>query len=371
MIEAFADGIALSFPATEIAAFRAPGSVFDLCDLDRDALSAPLRAAILVIEQLGPTDAPIRVVVRPEMFTHAETEQWLGSKLDAIADHVCISDGSTIRMLPGFRNHVFFYLEAEEMAAAGRMTLFKRAPELFATMTSQINSAITSRAAGSSPICLASPLPATTNEQTTPPTLLPLYLNRHSPLDSYARATLLQPVDPERFEAFEHIEYCVVTDRGHAARPIAAEISRRILDAYTRTDKLLLLWVPQHRVENGADQVQSDATRFLRRLAGSPKMLPRLPANNVVLVIDDPWHMVARALPRAPNLVIDPAFETWRFAEILASCVGPITYLADREGTSRLPASIRAVEKAFGRSVQILPLRSDAAERSRVGGAAA
>ena len=65
-------------------------------------LSADLRTALLLILRVYyPSRVPVRVVARPEIFTHGDAERWLRARLDNVTQHLCISDGTTIKLLPG------------------------------------------------------------------------------------------------------------------------------------------------------------------------------------------------------------------------------------------------------------------------------
>ncbi len=68
----------------------------------------------------------------PEIFTHGESLAWLARKLGGARDHLAFSDGSTVRILPGMRNHVFFYAQSRLSDGEALARLERRAGELLA-----------------------------------------------------------------------------------------------------------------------------------------------------------------------------------------------------------------------------------------------
>ena len=135
--------LAISLPASELAKAQLPGSIFAARDLTSAPLSGELRRAIALIEGVCAQSgfAPT-FVARPEIFTHGESFAWLMRKLGGVRDHLAFSDGSTVRIIPGLRNHVFFYGLSRHEDGAGLERLERRAGELLAGLTSQINSAL-------------------------------------------------------------------------------------------------------------------------------------------------------------------------------------------------------------------------------------
>src|SRR5579862_8407822 len=104
------EDLAVSLPARELAKVELAGSVFSVDALDGEPISEALRFAIDLL-RMATEDAggSLRFIARPEMFTHGETVAWLRAELGSARNHVCISDASCIRVIPGFQNHVFFY----------------------------------------------------------------------------------------------------------------------------------------------------------------------------------------------------------------------------------------------------------------------
>ena len=105
----FESGLLVSLPALELRNIALTASLFDRGALIGSRLSDPLQAAIATLDEAQAAKAPLLFVARPEMFTDGATLDWLTARCGGIVDHLDISDGFTIKLLPGFRNHVFFY----------------------------------------------------------------------------------------------------------------------------------------------------------------------------------------------------------------------------------------------------------------------
>ena len=81
-------------------------------------------------------------VARPEIFTHGESRAWLDKRLGGVKDHLALSDGTTIRLIPGLRNHVFLFGLGRAADGEALQRLERRAPELFGSLHSQVNTAL-------------------------------------------------------------------------------------------------------------------------------------------------------------------------------------------------------------------------------------
>ena len=138
-----AAGLAVSLPGAELDELDLPGSVCGPEPVLAGELSAELRAALLlVLEACRRRRVPVQVVARPEIFTHGEAERWLRARLGRVVEHLCLSDGTTIKRLSGCRTHVFFYQLGRHANYAALRRLSERAPELVACVESQVNTAL-------------------------------------------------------------------------------------------------------------------------------------------------------------------------------------------------------------------------------------
>lgn len=147
-------GLIVSLPARELADFRPSGSVFEEGELRKAVLSEELMAALAAVKQLCTSrKLPLRFLARPEIFTHGDSLAWLRARLGSIKDHLCISDGHAVRLIPSLRNHLFLYRLGCYESAVALHRLNHCAPELLGAMSSQVNTAMVfgRKAKGSSP----------------------------------------------------------------------------------------------------------------------------------------------------------------------------------------------------------------------------
>jgi hypothetical protein len=125
---------------------RLPGSLFAWRDL-RDAVLPPdLRLAVwLVMQTAALNRTQVRFLARPEIFTGGAPRAWLDARLGTVRDHLILSDGQTLRLLPGLDNHLFFYARGRVAAEAALNRLIGLAPEIFAGLASQVNRTLSLR----------------------------------------------------------------------------------------------------------------------------------------------------------------------------------------------------------------------------------
>lgn len=136
-------GLIVSLPARELAGFRPSGSFFEADELGKVVLSQELRSALIATTQLcAARKLPLRLLARPEIFTHGDSLAWLQARLRGIKDHLCISDGRAVRPVASLRNHLFLYRLGCHESAVALHRLNHCAPELLRTMTSQVNTAM-------------------------------------------------------------------------------------------------------------------------------------------------------------------------------------------------------------------------------------
>ena len=104
------DSVVISLPGTEVHHMKLKGSITDPEDVFANPISAPLRSALqLLCEHARRHGMPVACVARPELFTNGRSAKWLRERVTKAAQHVCLSDGSTVEHLPGMPTHVFFY----------------------------------------------------------------------------------------------------------------------------------------------------------------------------------------------------------------------------------------------------------------------
>lgn len=145
----FGVSLLASLPGSVIEGLRLPGSLFGREALRDAVLPAELRAAIALVAQAAEArSVPLQFVARPEIFTHGRSRAWLDDRIGGARDHVVITDGRTLRTLPGLRNHLFFYPRGVPSREAALRRLVGIAPELFGGLASQINGGLAFRCGG-------------------------------------------------------------------------------------------------------------------------------------------------------------------------------------------------------------------------------
>lgn len=136
----------VSVPATQIAGLALPGSVFGWSVLRDAKLDPALRLALrLVVAQAEAARQRLLFVARPEIFTQGRPRAWLDERIGDAADHLILTDGTTLRTLPGLRNHMFFYKRGVPAQEDALRDLAALVPELLASLTSQVNGALAFR----------------------------------------------------------------------------------------------------------------------------------------------------------------------------------------------------------------------------------
>ncbi len=147
--------VVLSVPPHEIAEVAVPGSIFELSVLLRSVLSPELRLAVELIavhavSRRGTTypslgtailslGTAIRCVARPEIFAHGPPLDWLMSRLEGVTDHYSLSDGTSLKLIPTVRNHLFTYGLQSHRRHVDFRKLLRRAPEMLGQFASQVN----------------------------------------------------------------------------------------------------------------------------------------------------------------------------------------------------------------------------------------
>ncbi len=136
-------GLVVSLPGSAMLRLQTPGTLFSVHDLDALVLPPDLRVATrLVAEAATAAGRPLRFIARPEMYTHGALSEGLHAQLGGIADHLALSDGHSCRLLPGLRNHLFFYRRTRPEAVDALRALVARSPEIFCQLETQVNGAL-------------------------------------------------------------------------------------------------------------------------------------------------------------------------------------------------------------------------------------
>lgn len=341
--------ICVSLPAKDITALSLSGSVFEPRELDHATLSPDLRDAIDLIQVATEAGGgTMRCLAHPEIFTHGDSLAWLRATLGDARDHVCISDGSGIRVVPGMDNHVFFYAlgRAAHLEAAQR--LFKRAPELFSSLTSQINTAIRVRgftSVGAPPTLHIQPDDTPAGP---PPRMLAFYVNPVSPAESADRI-LARP--PLVFADVGDSPLILVplTQVAIADRAFMDHVAQLVRKAYFETSVRMVLGLPP---PDGADQSDSDRLfRVIDAFSRAKAAIPRVPAANVAFSSAPFPHL--EPLPAGSTLLAHDSVEVWRTSAAYLRRFD-VTQVAKARGQRFEIGAARLLANVLGRPPKII-----------------
>jgi hypothetical protein len=279
-------GLAVSLPPSELSRGSFAGSVFTKESLASAPISEEIRLAIDLLAALCvERDVPLRFVARPEIYCEGDTLGWLMERLDGVEDHVSLSDGTAITVIPPLRNHVFFFglnRQADQMAL-GRLA--SRVPEFIASLASQVNTAISFHASTHTVL-----LPSSLIHGRIPPTtgeyeLYGFYLNRLSVEDSINRIALRGLIVFDALTALSKVTYVLLTEVSLTDREFMDILACLVARTFFEPDSGLIIRLAPHKIgDDAAEQQMRDA---LGALQHSQIAIPRLPASNIFFATAD------------------------------------------------------------------------------------
>ncbi len=306
-----APGLAVSLPARELAEDPPPGSLFGTEHLAEARISSDLRVAVGLIDTAcRRRNLPLVFVARPEIFTHSASLAWLQGKLGGVENHLCISDGMAIRVVPSMRNHMFLYRQGIQANTDAFGRLMRRAPELISTLRAQVNTAYGVRLGQQR---LAPPTVVIAGESGQPAQAAELYrfyLNRHTAPQSALLSIAAGPLGPDHIAAFTRIVYVPLTEVAARDRAFAQVLGPLLLAAYFDPATCVLLRLPQL-----AAPLVPVSERIAVALAGlcvAPCTIPRVLADNILYVTEDPGADWLHGAGATVDLVAHESFDFWR-----------------------------------------------------------
>jgi hypothetical protein len=299
----FESGLLVSLPASELPNIELTASLFGRPVLYGAQLSDLLQEAIGSLEA---AKAPLLFVARPEMFADGATLEWLTARCGGVVDHLNISDGLTVKLLPGFRNHVFFYGlgRREDHEALGRLE--GRLPEIFSQVHCQVNTALSfrwkdkfiqpqtlvmnGRSGGDAPDCK----------------LRRLFLNRYSPDDSADRTLSFALVEPPA-SRFRELHYIRLTERGLRNADCARDIADLAARIFVDPTKCAIFVTPR-----GTASPRDRLRALAAGLVDGGVHLPGATVPNILTAPEDLPAEALRAMSDVRHLIVDDADDFWR-----------------------------------------------------------
>jgi hypothetical protein len=302
----------ISVPARELQPLRVRNSIFPVDLLLAAPISEPLRNAALVVRQSAlAAGTEMSVLVRPEIYTHGELLDWLRARAGDVSVHIHLSDGSTIKIVPGLSNHLFFYGGAAGRSLQALMELVERAPELGSALDSQINSAFRlcpgTAADRSPPSSILSPH-SEIDDGEDAPLLYSSYFNRHSVEDSLNRVMEWGAIPKPVWEG--QIRYFVATEAALLDRPLVSSLARAVETAFYGSGQRVLIALPSAGDQTG---FRERAGHLISQLIATEIILPRVRSESVLLCdaeVPAEWFVDQTA-----QLVAHDSFPFWNHTQ--------------------------------------------------------
>ena len=332
----------ISVPPDELKCAELPGSLFEAAQLHRMPISDALkRAAGLVATACR---HPV-CLVRPEIFTHGQARQWLNARLNGTRHHICLSDGTSVKVIEGLDNHVFFYGLGQRKGSAGLQNLSSWAPEIFSHVRSQINSFHAVVLAGrlvQPPTRLSLPRSRVPAVQ---PEMYRYVFNPQCPQEC-ARLMVEAGSDPKpTLDEFKELIYIPLSESGSHDAAFSNLAARIIAAAYFDHSQCVLLRLPAAN-ENMPDLAQQ-MIRTLEAIGASGIVAPRVVAKNVFLLRSDPPESFFDT-DRRWSFVVDHTFDFWRYTQRLYPRLRSVRYLYDGD-PRQLQGVVHGLSSLLGR----------------------
>jgi hypothetical protein len=332
-----------------------PGSIFDARAWAGAKVSTDLAAAVdLVVRVCALLGRRVAFIYRPEIFTHGETLSWLHQELGGIEDHLSISDGSAIKLVPGLQNHMFLYAPGNERHLNDFRRLVERAPEIIPQLGLQINSAFSVRHCGQTCRPKSLLLQAQVLQTQADNDLRKFYLNPNA-LDttSVGRSLKSASLAPGGLEHFKSVTYVPFTGSAAEDAPFCRMVARMILRSVgDREGCLLILGCP-----TACRETLSFAERVTRLLAGiqsSGIVLPRAILDQVLVsnALIDPSLFESMSGARA--LLLHDTFEFWRLCPAYYAVFDQITLVLPQSRRRDRASLLALLADAAGRVPEIV-----------------
>jgi hypothetical protein len=352
-----AEGLAVSLPARELGSLRFPSSLFKHDLLVGAGISDELWRAVALVEQASEeAEAGVVYIARPEIFTHGESLRWIHDKLGSIRDHLSVSDGTAIRLLPGMRNHVFFYAPGRSADAAALADLERRAPEMFFAIESQVNSAFRFRNRRETHTPEPIALPGRDALVTTEIDLFPFYLNRFSVEESVARI-LARGAAAAGELRFDRVTYCPLTDASAGDPAFAHTLASIVAGTYFDQSHAVIIGLPIDA--RSPDALAAGLGAGVRAVQSANILIPAIPAVNVLFAAGDITVGQLRALSGSMDLLAHDTYDFWRHAPSFYSVFREIRVAARRRRHD--PAALPGMlARLCGREAQVAwPVRAN------------
>ncbi len=320
----------ISLPGVEVDRIDLPGSVVGPNEVLAAALSDDLRSAVqLVCAEAARRGLTIQCIARPELLTAATAKRQFRARMKGASQHLCLSDGSTVKLLAGTQTHVFFYRLSVQANFLALQRLCRRAPELMAQLRSQVNSYLV-LGEGAHRVRPASLFLSRMNPlEHLRCTLLPFFFNRHSAEDTANRIEQADPIVAEGLIGFTRLQYVPMSETALSDRAFGRAVAELVLKACFDPATLLVLRLPFD--PDGQDTLTRRMTILLPALRDGGVVIPRAGSRSILFATQDleEDHPLLKRLPL--HILVHDSFDFWRHSSGFYARAARITVLAGLE----------------------------------------
>ena len=317
-----ANRVVISVPLHLLRNADIPGSIFAAKLLARMAMPEGLKLAIELVSSMHPDSL---CLVRPEIFTNGASRAWLDERLGDIAQHVCISDGSSIKIMDGMENHLFLYDLTRPRNRTCFQNLANWTPEVFSHVRSQINSFQAAEFRDGliqPPTTLLLPQ---ARRSAIAPELYEFSLASHSLEESAKWIVERGPIGELRLTAFREITYAPMTQSNARDSEFCTIVAQSIVKAYFNPQQCVLLRLPGSSTEQ--QDLAARIQAAIQAVRSGKVVLPRVPAKNVFLLTRDLPEEQLESVAGRISLIFDETCEFWRYTQELYSRLRSVFYV--------------------------------------------
>jgi hypothetical protein len=333
----------ISVPAHDLREGDIPGSLFDAAQLQQLLLPEDLRRAFELVA--AGCKKPL-CMTRPEMFTHGVARRWLDDRLGSVRNHICLSDGSAVKVIDGLENHVFFFRSEQHKQGAALRNLLAWAPEVFAQLRSQINSFHGAMLNDRLIVPPPSLLFPKRERSGAIPEFLEFFVNSHSGPEGARHIITKGAVPAPKLNDFSDVYYIPFTESGAHDPAFSKMLAQKIAAAYFNPSQCLLIRLPAlHDNVPGRLHQLSVALEAVR---GRGIVMPKVPAPNILLLTHDIPENFFNTHQDHVSILFDSSFDFWRYTQAFYQRLRSVTYwLGNDRGSSK--TVIQGFTKLLGR----------------------
>jgi hypothetical protein len=266
-------------------------------------------------------------------------------RLGGATDHFCLSDGTSLKLIPRVRNHLFTYGLHSNQGNIEFNKLMRRAPELLDQFDSQINTfhrvAVNGLAHEPKPVLMSSSVPR--------PALTAwfhgFYLNPHSLEDSAER--MLEWGEPEApsFAHFAKVTYVPLTECAAKDLKFQRMVAQMIASTYFSTSACLLIRLP-----SGNAQVTERMQCAIEGIRAATLNLPRSRSTNVFLMTGDLPEESLTEMGTGVTFVLHQTFDYWRYTQNAYRNAEKVVVFLDQQWKQPSEAAKTLLKDAFGQA---------------------